>query len=140
MADGMIGYGSTVRVGRSVGGGTPTFTALAFVGDLEMPDETIDKIDVTHMQSPGRRKQFITGLIDGGEIGIPMNYIPESPTDNLLNEIKASGEDVILEITLTSTGTPEKYGAILIGYARTAPVNDKMTATATFALNEVIDD
>jgi len=135
MADGKIGYGSKVRIGRGV---TPTWTELAFIGDLEMPDEQIDEIEVTHMQSPGRRKQFIAGLTDGGEVSIPMNYIEGSATDTLLQAIKASAENVQIEITLTADGTAETYAGFLKGYARTAPINDKMMATATFRLNEVV--
>ena len=135
MADGKIGYGSTVRIGR---GATPTWTELAFVGDIEMPDEQIDEVEVTHMKSPGRRKQFIAGLIDGGEVSIPMNYIQGSDTDDLLLELKASGEVVQIEITLTADGTPEIYAGFLKGYARTAPIADKMMATATFRLSEAI--
>ena len=137
MADGKIGYGSTVRIGR---GPTPTWTELALIGDLELPDEQVDEVEVTHMKSPGRRKQFIAGLIDGGSVTIPMNYMPGSATDTLLLEIKASGEEVILEITPSATGTPEAYASILTGYARSAPINDKMTAEATFRLNEVVED
>lgn len=135
MPDGIIGYGSKVRIGV---GATPTWTELAFVGDIEMPDEQVDEVEVTHMQSPGRRKQFIAGLIDGGEVGVPMNYIPGSVTDTLLLGLKASGETVQVEITLTATGTPEIYAGFLKGYARTAPVNDKMMATATFRLSEAV--
>lgn len=134
---GMIGYGSTVRIGR---GATPTWTELDLIGDLDLPDEQIDEVETTHMKSPGRRRQFISGLIDGGELTIPMNYIPGSTTDDLLLSIKASGEDVILEITLGDGGTPEKYEAFLKGYARTAPIDDKMTAEATFRISAQIED
>ncbi|WP_136685697.1 phage tail tube protein [Falsirhodobacter xinxiangensis] len=140
MADGMIGYGSTVRIGR---GATPTWTELALVGDIEMPDEQVDEIEVTHMKSPGRRKQFIAGLIDGGEVSIPLNHIPGSTTDALLLAIKATGEQVLIEITLPApieeTPTPEVFSGYLSGYGRTAPVSDKMTATATFRLSEAVE-
>lgn len=139
MPDGMLGYGTTVRIGR---GATPTWTELAFVGDVEMPDEQVDEVEVTHMKSPGRRKQFIAGLNDGGEVGVPMNYIPGSATDMLLRSIKTSGEQVLIEITLPApsgqTAVPETFSGYLSGYARTAPVNDKMTATATFRLSESV--
>lgn len=135
MPDGMLGYGTTVRIGR---GPTPTFTEIALVGDVDLPDEQADEVEVTHMKSPGRRKQFISGLIDSGEIGIPMNYIPDSATDTLLKSIKASGEDVIVEITLPGAADLEQFTGFLKGYARTAPVNDKMTATATFRLSSYI--
>lgn len=136
MPAGMIGYGSTVRIGR---GTAPTFTELDLIGDLELPDEQIDEVEVTHMKSPSRRRQFIAGLIDSGELSIPMNYIPDSPTDTLLKEIRASGEDIILEITLGADGTPERFAAFLKGYARTAPIDDKMTAEATFRISAQIE-
>ncbi|WP_304615841.1 phage tail tube protein [Paracoccus sp. (in: a-proteobacteria)] len=135
MSDGKIGYGSRVRIGV---GATPTWTELAFVGDIEMPNEQVDEVEVTHMKSPGRRKQFIAGLVDGGEVGVPMNYIPGSATDTLLIGLKASGEIVQVEITLTADGTPETYAGFLKSYSRTAPVGDKMMATATFRLSQVV--
>lgn len=137
MPDGMIGYGSTVRIGV---GETPTWTALDLVGDIEMPDEQVDEIDVTHMQSPGRRKQFIAGLVDSGEVGVPMNYIPGSASDVLLKSLRDSRETVLIEITLTDdeAAVPETYSGFLKGYARTAPMGDKMTAVATFRLSEEV--
>lgn len=137
MADGMIGYGSTVRIGR---GATPSWTELALIGDLEMPDEQVDEVEVTHQKSPGRRRQFIAGLIDSGELSIPMNYIPGSPTDTLCKELKASGEEVIIGIKLTDDPDIEEdqFTGFLKGYARTAPIDDKMTAEATFRLSSFL--
>lgn len=135
MPDGMIGYGSSVRVGR---GATPTWTEIELVGDIGLPDEQLDEVEITHMKSPGRRRQFIAGLIDGGEVTVPMNYIPGSPTDTLLHELKASGEEVILEFTITEGGVPEQYSAFLKGYSRAAPIADKMTAEASFRLSAQI--
>lgn len=135
MPDGKLGYGSTVRIGR---GATPAWKELALIGDIEMPDEQVDEVEVTHMKSPGRRRQFIAGLIDSGELAVPMNYIPNSETDVLCKELKASGEEVIIEITLTADGDPEQFTGFLKGYGRTAPVDDKMTAEATFRLSSFI--
>lgn len=136
MPDGMIGYGSGVRIGR---GATPTWTPLALVGDIDMPDETVDEVEVTHQKSPGRRRQFIAGLIDSGELTVPMNLIPGSPTDTLCKELKASGEEVIIGITLSEGGTEEeRFTGFLKGYGRTAPIDDKMTAEATFRLSSFI--
>lgn len=135
MADGKLGYGSTVRIGV---GATPAWTELDLIGDIDMPDEQADDVEVTHMKSPGRRKQYISGLFDGGEFSVPMNYIPGSATDLLLKQLKASGEIVMVEITLGVDGEPETYAGYLKGYGRTAPVNDKMTATASFKINEEV--
>ena len=139
MSEGMLGYGSTVRVTRAPsGGGAGTPFELKLLGDIDAPDEQVDEVQVTHQKSPGRRRQFIAGLIDSGEISFPMNYIPGSPTDVLLREIKATGEEVLIEVTLGEGGIPDTYSGFLKGYARSAPIDDKMTATATFRLSSYI--
>jgi hypothetical protein len=135
MPDGIIGYGSTVRIGV---GATPTWTALDLVGDLELPDEQVDEIEVSHMQSPNGRKQFIPGMTDSGEVSVPLNYVPGNATDVLLQSLRASREEVLIEFTIGEDGTPETYSGFLKGYSRTAPVNDKATATVTFRLNAQI--
>lgn len=141
MADepGKIGYGSTVRIGR---GATPVWTELQNVGDIDMPEDSVDDVEVTHMKSPGRRKQFIAGLIDTGSVSIPMNYIPGNATDLLLRELQGTGEQVLVGITLTNSPDAEEevFSGYLSGYARTAPVSDKMTATVTFRLSEVVTE
>lgn len=136
---GRIGYGSRVRIGRLGSNGTPTFTKIELVGDLEAPDEQVDEHETTHMDSPGRRKQFIAGLIDSGELTIPMNYIPKSPTHVLLTEIKASGEEVLIELTLGADGDPETFAGFAKGYRRTAPVNGRMTAEVVFRLSSQVE-
>lgn len=136
---GMIGHGSTVRIGQLGTSGGPDFFELELLNDLEAPDEQVDEHETTNMKSPGRRKQFIAGLIDSGELSIPMNYIPRSETHQKLTEIKATGEEVIIEMTLGATGEPEWFTGFLKGYGRTAPVNGKMAATATFRLSSQLD-
>lgn len=139
MPDGMIGYGSTVRIGRTPsGGGAVAMVELDLIGDIEAPDEQVDEVQVTHMKSPGRRRQFISGLIDSGEVSVPMNYIPGSETDTLLRAIKATGEEVLIEFTLGEDADPETFTGFLKGYGRTAPIDDKMTATATFRLSSSV--
>jgi hypothetical protein len=136
MPDGMIGYGTRVRIGR---GATPNWTPLELLGDVEMPDEEIDEVEVTHQLSPGRRRQFIAGLIDSGELTVPMNLIPGSDTDVMCKQLKASGEEVIIGITLSEGGTEEeRFTGFLKGYGRAAPIDDKMTAEATFRLSSFL--
>ncbi|MFN3275448.1 MAG: phage tail tube protein [Paracoccus sp. (in: a-proteobacteria)] len=136
---GKLGYGSAVRIGRTPeGGGAPVMTELELLGDIEAPDEQVDEVQVTHQKSPGRRRQFVAGLIDSGEISFPMNYIPGSPTHLLLTAIKATREEVLIEFTLSEDGEPETFSGFLKGYGRSAPIDDKMVATATFRLSSFI--
>lgn len=58
-------------------------TKLLRVTAIDFPEDTVDEEDVTTLESPGRRKEFIPTLIDGGSFTVEMNYIPGSITDTL---------------------------------------------------------
>lgn len=83
-----------------IGWGTGFFLEDEPAGDLieidevvEVPfgDEVADDVEVTHMKSPGRRKEYIRGLIEAGEGTLTINYIPGSPTDTLLRNAQQDG-------------------------------------------------
>ncbi|MGR3749590.1 phage tail tube protein [Paracoccus sp. (in: a-proteobacteria)] len=137
-----IGYGTTVEVGV---GETPVWTALAGVKDVSLPDSQVDEVEVTSMDSPNRTREYIAGLNDNGEVSMDMNYVPLSPTDVLLRDIKASGETVQIRFSVpneANTAAPyvETYAGFCKGYGRTAPVGDAMMATATFRISaEIIE-
>ncbi|MEP2782325.1 MAG: phage tail tube protein [Pseudoruegeria sp.] len=132
---GVLGYGSIVRIGVGTG---PAWTSLELVGDIDMPDEEVDEVDVTHMASPGRRKQFIPGLTDSGDVSIPVSHVPGSDTDVLLKSLRDSREIVLIEITASdhTDAEAEIFSGFLKSLPHAVPIGDKMTATPTFRLNE----
>jgi hypothetical protein len=129
----MLGYGSTFEI---VSDSSPdVYVAMAEVISITPPSSVLDQIDVTHMQSPDRRREFISGLIDGGECSFDMNFIPGSTSDDRLFEL--------LNLPVGSTrrrssrisfpnGVTWTFDAELTGYEPTVPFDDKMTATVTF--------
>lgn len=132
-----IGIGSVVEIGRTVAN-TTTFTALAGVKDITLPESTVDEIEITNMDSPNRTKEFMAGLNDNGEISLEMLWEPESATDDLLLAIKETGETVQIRFDIVGTTTPETYAGFLKGYTRTAPVSAELNATATFRISAKI--
>jgi hypothetical protein len=62
----LLGYGALVEV-STTGNSPDVLTPLDEVYTITPPTSTSDQIDVTHMQSPNRRRDFIAGLTDGGE-------------------------------------------------------------------------
>lgn len=76
------GFGTLLKVGD---GATPTegFTTLAEVKDITGPTLAHDTEEVTHHQSPGRFKEKIATLIDGGEVSFALNYLPQNPTQSV---------------------------------------------------------
>ncbi len=128
-----IGFGVKVEIGQ---GAIPSWTELAKVGDVEFPTIEYEEIDVTNMQSANRQKETIRGLADWGDFTVPMKYVPNSATDELLNDILDSGETVKIRITVPGT-TPyvETFSGYLKTYARTLPVGEAMECEATFRIN-----
>ena len=58
-----IGYGANVEV-STTGNSPDVLTTLDEITSITPPSSTSDQIDVTHMQSPNRRREFIAGLVD----------------------------------------------------------------------------
>lgn len=73
------GFGTLLQVGNGAG----VYTTLAEVKDITGPNLQHDTEEVTHHQSPGRFKEFIATLIDGGEVTFMMNYIMQNATQSI---------------------------------------------------------
>lgn len=124
----MIGYGTTIEVAK---GATPVWTTLAEVTSVPPPSSTVDDIDATHLNSPGRTKEYIPGLKDYSEIAVDMNWIPGSDTDEYVLEWQASGERRQVRITYPNNIT-DTFLAYVKGYSgAAATVDGKLSATLT---------
>lgn len=136
MSDAMIGYGSVFQI---VSENSPDlYVALAEVTNITPPNFTLDQIDVSHMQSPGKVREFIPGLIDPGECSFEMNFVPSSTSDDRLLELLAlpvgTNQNRSCRISYPN-GVTDTFLASLVGYERTMPTDDKMSATVTFKVS-----
>ncbi|MDE3797596.1 phage tail protein [Sinorhizobium meliloti] len=133
MTDAKIGYGTIYEVWDA----TPSpagFVEIAEVFSVTPGAATADRIDATHMQSPGRRREYIAGLIDSGEASFEINWVPGSASDLLLRELFESG--AVVEHRITFPGAARvTYEASIIGFEKSVPVDDRMTATITVAVS-----
>lgn len=133
-AIGAIGYGVTLHV-NDPGGATPTVAdqLVAGIVNVTPPSPSRDIIDVTHSASPGMAREFIVGLIDYGEASFDLNWVPNDTTDAMLQDISLETAPRIWKMTFTQVaGSPNvTFDAYLTAYERTAPTEDKMTASIT---------
>lgn len=123
-----IGYGSFFHISQDNGA---TWIDLAEVYDITPPNDTVDEVDATHMQSPNRTREFIPGLIDPGEASFEMNFVPGSASDLKIAEIKTAGERVKCRVTFPNAVT-WTFSGWVSGYEPAVPTDDKMTATVTW--------
>jgi predicted secreted protein len=123
-----IGYGSFFHVSQDNGA---TWIEIAEVFDITPPSDTVDVVDATHMQSPDRTREFITGLSDPGEASFEMNFVPGSASDAKIREIRSAGSRVKCRITFPNA-VAWTFSGLVTGYEPAVPTDDKMTATVTF--------
>lgn len=130
-SEAQIGYGATFAIGN---GATPTeaFTALAEVIDITPPSDNIDVIEITHLSSPNRTKEFITGLNDPGECALTVNFLPGEADDDAIQALRGLTSPKNFQITFPAiSGNPAvkwTFAGYLTGYEPTVPINDRMTA------------
>lgn len=118
-----IGYGATLEVEIAA-----VYTALAEVTSITPPNESVDVIDVTHMDSPNRYREFIQGLIDPGNMSAELNWVAGGATDDLVVAWRTAGETRNVRIT-TNNNTTYTFPAFVTGWSPQMPVDGKMAAT-----------
>src|SRR5690625_5864085 len=87
-------------------------------------------INVTNMQSPNRRREFIGGLIEGGEITVELNFAPNDSTHQLLVAEQTAGTPSEHKVTFPD-GVTLTVEAIVTSVSWNAPVDDKMSLSFT---------
>lgn len=130
-----IGYDTTFAIEDAPGSGV--FVSLAEVFEVTPPEVSVDQVDVTHFKSPGRAKEYIPQLKDNGSATATMNYVPDSATDQRIRELLASGAVLAMKITFPNDATAT-FSASVESYSQTVPVEDRMTATASFKVTGTV--
>jgi hypothetical protein len=127
-----IGYGTTFTVGD--GGSPEVFTELAEVTNVTGPAVVRETHDATHMGSPNRYREFVAGLVDGGEVTVDMNYVAGGATEILLN---ACLEQVAARNYRITTPNTEvlAFSGFCTAKSAAIPLDDLMTLSATFKVS-----
>ena len=133
----IIGYGTIVSVMDLAS--PSAYFELVEVKEVTPPNEQVDDVEVTHYQSPGRTREYIAGLIEGGEASCLMNRYPGSATEVLITALKIGGDKKMIKIewpnSSGSTGVTWEFLGHIKGYETTAPVDGPMEATVTFKVD-----
>jgi len=131
-----LGHGSKFEI---VSDSSPDlYVALEEVRSITPPTLTLDTIDVTHMESPNRYRERISGLIDPGEASVEINYVPGATTDDRLRELlnlpSSATRTRAMRISFPN-GATMSFLAEVSSYEPTVPVDDAMTATVNFLVS-----
>lgn len=123
MSNATIGYTTTFGIYNGT-----TYDALtAEITSIQPPSRSRETIDVTHLNSPDKYKEFIAGLAEGGDASLGVNFVPAA-TDAFSTAFEAEAGQ--FEITFPN-GVKMQFAGIVTGYEIGEVTNDKMSATFT---------
>jgi len=111
-------------------------TTIAEVTNIDGPGLTRDTFVTTY--HGGTWQEAVAGLPDGGEISIDLNWLPANTTQTVLhNDMTATAQTYNLLFTDAAT-TTWTFTALVTAFSPAAPVDGKLSATATFKLTDAI--
>lgn len=137
---GDIAYDWELWIGRTVAEVT-TWTQIFGFEDLPFPDQVPEDVDVTHMQSPGRTRETIPGLLPVADWSQEKQLWADSAGDTLLETLAAltaagTREDVLFEFNIDPAGDSLRrtYRGYVNSFIPTGTVGDKAMASVSIKI------
>lgn len=115
--------------------GAEAFTTIAEITNISGPQNTLELIDATHMESPDAFREYIPSLLDGGEISFDINYLPANANqlglhDDLVDRVKRN-----FQIVWTDTaGSTDSFAGYVTDFTPSAQIDDKLSASCTIKI------
>jgi len=133
-----IAYDWELWIGR--GDAPIAWTQIFGFEALPFPDQVPEDIDVTHLQSPGRTRETIPGLLPVVDWS-QEKQLWNDDGDTLLETLAAltadgTREDVLFEFNIDpdGTGIRRTYRGYVNSFTPTGTVGDKATASVAFKI------
>ncbi len=131
---GISAFGTLLKIGD---GGTPTevFTTVAEVSNIGGPSLTLDAIEITHHSSPDGWREYIGGLLEGGEVSLDVNFNPTGATHSYTSGlIKDMVNRTVrnFQLVFPNVGaTTWTFAALVTSFEPSEPIDDKLSASIT---------
>ena len=132
MSAAAMGAGAAFGIGD--GATAESFTDLAEVISISPPSQSTDIIDVTHLKSVNRRREFLAGFIDPGDVTLELNHVPGSAADTAIQALEGLSTTTNFRVTFpdgTSGSVTWIFAGFLQGYEPNITPDDKMTSSVT---------
>ena len=114
---------------------TPALVQIGELVSVTPPNRSRDTIDTTHHGSTGDYREFLSSLIDAGEVSFTVNWVPNGASDILLNAAFAAGDIRSFAVDVNTTGGLMRRvsgSGILTEFSPDeVGIEDKMTAQIT---------
>ena len=124
-----LGTGTTIGVTGEEDSSASSPDIFAEIISIKLPSLEAGKVDVSHMLTTDYREYITKELMDVGEMEVEMNFDPSLDPANYVG----SGHTFVITFP---TGDIWTFSGGLAKYDATVPLEDKMTVTASFTVEE----
>ncbi|WP_337186580.1 phage tail tube protein [Phenylobacterium sp.] len=131
-----VAYECTLEVETAAGSGI--YFELAEIKTMMKPNPQVEKHDVTHMKSPNRAREKRSGLKEYGTVTYGLNWIPDSPTDDFIEDWIDSGESRSTRLTFNPGGATRTFLSSPEGYPAEAEVGQPYEATLDLSVDGAV--
>lgn len=116
--------------------GSTVFTTIAEVGDISGPGLTAEAVEITNHSSTNGWREYVPGLLDGGEVSFSINYMPDDTThDESAGLFYAMTERLTRFYQLLyPDDSYHIFQAIVTGLSPDNPVSGKLSADVTLKI------
>lgn len=127
-----IGYLAQLWVGADEAATTAT-VRLATLTNITPPEMSVDALETTDLDGTDYVRTYGPGLIEPGELGLEMNWIPGHATEDLIVAMLTGRETRYFEIRYPQVATQVDYGGrgFFTSFAKGPSIDEVMTASAT---------
>lgn len=132
--------GLTTQLKRDTPKGSGTYTTQAEVKSIGGPSMSRDALEATHMDSPDDHAEYISGIADGGEVTLVLNFRPEHATHGTTSGMLKSFQDGTVENwkiewpQFTSTPTLA-FSGLITGWEPSTAVRDVITVAVKIKIS-----
>lgn len=139
MAETLARSGKNTLLQMGDGGSPEAFDTILEVRAVNGPNETAELEDVTHMNSPGNYKEFITTLLEGGDCPFECNFVPGDPAQEVLHTAFKAQLKKNMRLVMPAGDKRYEFTSFLTQLGRAFPHNGAMKLTGTFKLTGELD-
>jgi hypothetical protein len=138
-SDGLPAQGSYLLMGLNAGDSPNSQIEISEVTNISGGGGTTERIDFTHLRSPGRRREYKPSFIDSGTLTFTVQYIPDDASHiQILTYLDSQAEFSLREVF------PDGSGWDYVGYIATVEktgqdVGGKLQLNVTYQITGAID-
>lgn len=127
--------GTLLKIGNSTDGASNSYTTIAEVLDIKGPKLSQQAIEVTNQSSTSGYREYVGGLLEGGQTTLTVNFLPTDSTQNHTAGLVHDLENRVrrdFELVFTDSGsTTWKLTALVIDFEPDAKVSGALQASVT---------